>query len=280
MGVQLAFYIRNAASPPLGFQEIYYFLGDDPVAVFAAATDGTYPWVQKRKVFLSKSCEIYAVRVSHVGSPKASLLKRYDPPIGGVTPATDTIEDAICYLGFSGDGQSKRQFHFRGIASTWIAGDKLSPQGQGSSGVILGSPVAFLDVLQAAGLQMLVSRSAGQTGTPIVAAAQATANTPITLTLGSTLVVPTGQLIEIRGCRQAPLLNGRWRNIGSGLAGQVTLSGSQRYSAPPVIAGTLWQIGVPFRQVANFQFNSVTSKKTGRPSFLQRGRQSAQLRHR
>lgn len=280
MAVQLAFYIRDRASPPLGFQEVYYFSATDPTTYFNLAVSGSSPWVFKRQKFLSSSCEIYAVRCSHVGSPKQSKLVRYASPIQGVKGPQDTIEDCLAYLGFSDAGLVKRQFHFRGIDQTWIESDKLTAFGLGGLPLIYGSATAFIDTMIGNGLMMLGGKGSTTTLYDITAAAKATQDAPITITAPNAPAIPTGTLIEIRGSRQAPLLNGRWQNIGSPLAGAVTLSGSQRYSSPAVISGKLFVVNPTLYAVSTLQFNSVTSKKTGRPSFLQRGRQSAKLRHR
>jgi hypothetical protein len=280
MGCQLAFYIRDKASPPLGFQEIYYFPGDDPSVPFNAALASSGNWITKRAKFLSSSCEIYALRCSHVGTPKKSYLSKFKVPVVGDTQVTETIEDCVTYFGFSPGRSVKRQFHFRGVDSRWITADKLTTSGNSGQLLIVGSGTAFLNTLMAAGLSMLAGSGETRENHRIQSAAKATQSDPITLTLADTYAPAPGTLIDIRGCREAPLLNGRWQTIGAASAGSIKLSGSARYSAPASLSGYVSPVVPTLFAVEEVMFSGVGSKKTGRPSFLQRGRQSAKLRHR
>lgn len=280
MVCQASFYIRDKSTPPLGFQEIYYFASDDAAGLYDSGINGPYAWVGLRATFLSKSCEIYGFRVSHVGSPKKSYLKRYEAPIQGQTGVTATIEDCINFTGFSAGNASKRMFHFRGIDANWLKGDTVSGIGQTKLPLIADAGGSFVARLKISGLAILSGFGTSPTLYNITAAAKATQDAPITITTNSTFVFGTGLLIEIRGCREAPLLNGRWKIIGAPAAGQIILSGSARYAAPPVIGGNVKVLGIFTSGLATESFAGVGSKKTGRPSFLQRGRRSAQLRHR
>lgn len=280
MTVQLAFYIRDKASPPKGFQEVYYFAGTDLNAQIYQATEGPLPWDLMRAKFLSSSCEIYAVRASNIGSPKKSRLKRYITPLEGLAPATDTIEACIAGVGSSDGFQVKRQFHFRGIASSWIAADNLTALGQANLPKIFGSPNGFLPDLITGGLVINTYGPGNITKYSLTGAAQTAQSLPITLTFSPNVSIQAGKLVEIRGCKEQPLLNGRWMVVGASAAGQVILGGSHRYTAPPSISGKIYVVD-PFPvAIARAEYSNIATKKTGRPAFLQRGRRSPQLRHR
>lgn len=280
MTCQLAFYIRDKASPPLGFQEVYYFAGDDPAVPYQAALSPANNWITKRANFLSSSLEIYALRCSHVGSPKKSYLTKFSIPTGGNLGVSDNIQVSVAYFGYSAGHTVKRQFHFRGLPGTWVTADKLTGPGQTGQQLITGNSQAFLDTLAANGMCALAGRATPALPYTISSAAQSAQNQLITLTLTSAVSIVANTLIEIRGCKQAPLLNGRWLTVGTPGVGQVTLSGSERYSAPASLNGTLGPVVPTAYALTTFQFNAVSKKNTGRPSFLQRGRRSPQLRHR
>lgn len=280
MACKLTMYIRDKASPPLGPREIYYFSGDDPSVPFQAAIGAVspaVPWTTLRAAFLSKSCEIYAVGCSHVGSPKKSYLRKFSNPIQGTTGVTETIQDCVAFFGYNSNHSVKRQFHFRGIDSNWITADRLTSAAPSN----LNTITTFLSVLAANGLSAYGQEAPTAQGTAIASGAKATQTSPITLTLASTgLTIPANTLVRINGCKAAPLLNADWLSVGTAPAGQVTLSGSERYSCPATLNGIINVVSqVPFA-LSSFEFNGVTSKKTGRPSFLQRGRASVKLRRR
>jgi hypothetical protein len=280
MTVQLAIYIRDV-NVPLGFQEVYYFPGSDPNTIFQAMSPGTSGNLSVlRQNFLSKSCQIYAYRASLVGPPRTSYLYKFAIPLTGKLEVTENIQDSLIYLGYNNNHTVKRQFHFRGVSNLWITGDQLTPQGLAGQATYIVGTGGWIPTLMSYSVGML---SYASTFTPfgaIQSGAQAAEGTPITLTFTPSNAIANNALIQIKGCRAAPLLNGRWQAIGTSPAGQVVLSGSQRYSCPASLNGSIALVNPTYYAMSEIAFNGVGIKKTGRPSFLQRGRQSVKLRHR
>jgi len=285
MPTQATIYIRNIAAPDLGPREIYYFMGDDPVALLASFTSSPNNLLAYRANFLSKSCEIYAVRCNFVGSPRKSILKKLNPTIKGVTGVTEDIEASVVYFGWSGAFDVKRQFHFRGIDSNWITADKLTTAANttliesGGDFTTTGT-LGFLNRMKAAGLAMHFQTVTIPNGHPVASIAKTGQDGLLVLTLGDTYSVPPNTRIQLSGFRGAPLLNGIWLSSGPATPGVITLAGSGKFSAPAGTTGVIRPAPGNFAAVQSFSLNGVGSKKTGRQSFLQRGRRSVLVRRR
>jgi hypothetical protein len=288
----VSLYMQNKANPPLGFQEVYYHPSDDVNTALFAFAGVTSPsggsssrtnivagsLVDQRLGFLSKSILLYAVRASHVGSPKASrVIKFVNPGIGKINSDTDTIEASIAYFGFSAGQTVKRQFHFRGIANTWLDGDQVF-----GNGLTIGIPLieGWFSSLRSAGVVILGNNTTIGSGTKIQGAQKATQTDPITLLLAANPGFTEGQLITLTGAKGNPLLNGRWLIGLTTPNTAIILKGSARYSAPTDLGGVVRSTDLLGFGLDSWQFNGVSSKKTGRPSYLQRGRRSAIIRHR
>lgn len=278
--IQAVIYIRDK-TVPLGFQETYMFNGSNPDDVFDYFNPAS-PAVafSKRLAFLSSSCEIYAFRCSVVGGPRKSHPYKFANPLPGAVSATMAdIEDSICYFGFSANRDFKRQFHYRGVPATYLDASKLSGTGVGALPLI----DAWHTFLQA-GVMVIADPSKGVTSN-FGNVTKATNNDPCVLVLNTPVTLSDNALVVVTACRKTPLLNGSWLVTAapSVPVNTLTLSGSERLSPAPTSIGKVraqtftGAVGTPIRI---FQFNAVSSKKTGRPSFLRRGRQSVRLRHR
>lgn len=262
---------------PLGFVETYAFSGDDPGSVLNQWNAPGDNLESKRLSLMSSQAQIYAVRAAVAGaSPRNSQFQKYRIPKPGLRSEMDRIEDCISFFGFNQAQTSKRQFHFRAVPKTWIDGDKLTALGEGWIDTFLN----FLDTyrLRQGGIfKPLVGDVYDLTS-----ATQAAAGAELVLTTKQNSNFQANDLLIIKGCKLAPLLNGQWKVSGnSGSATSFNLGGSGRYSAPATINGTVRKItGPTITPLATFAYDGVGTKKTGRPSFLQRGRRSPKLKHR
>lgn len=286
MTVQSTLYIQNNGPPALGPKEVYYFASDDPSGINAKWLG---QWIAARAAFLSKSCQIYAVRSALVGSVKSSYLKKLPQPVIGTQGVTEDIEACFSVFAFNNDRSSKRQFHFRGIDSNWITADALTSKGIsgtsfignfGFNGVAPTGSGRYLDLLMAGGLAIYAQSTSLVEGEQISAAAKATQDANIVITVPNSYNPPPGTLVEITGVRQAPLMNAVWMTTGPQVAGSITLQGSKNYSCPAEITGIIRTRGLAPLAVTSYEWNGISTKKTGKPSFLQRGRQSVKLRRR
>lgn len=285
MYVQSTVYIKNGAGPALGPREIYYFTATDPQAVNALWLNQYLPL---RAAFLSRSCVIYAVKSALVGGAKSSWLKKLVTPIVGTTGVTEDIEASISAFGFTAARDAKRMFHFRGIDANWITQDALVPAYVPKLSYISAqllpngslSGQGFLDVLMRNGLMMPVQNTSIVNGSQISAAAKPTQGALITLTVPVGYNPAPGTLVEITGCKQSNLLNAKWLTTGPQVAGSIVLQGSQNFSAPAGLTGVIRSVQPVTGVITNLEYNGISSKKTGRPSFLQRGRQSAKIHRR
>lgn len=282
-GSTLVMYFKDNSAQPLGFQEVYHFSGDDPAPIYNQAIPGgtgvgSAPNLSVlRSRFLSRSLILYAVRASHIGSPKKSYLKKFKVPYQGAVGVTETIGDGIQYIGYSANNLNKRNFIFRGVDSNWITADALTGSGDNT-----GTPLieAFLAALKGAGLALTSNTQTIDNAKIITGATKATGDALITITEASGTSWPAGSLVQLNSMKPNGLLNGIYQVVGNSPAGQVVLSGTQRYGLP---AGTTGKIRpyiiapIPFD---HFEFNGVGHKDCGRPSFLRRGRRPAQLRRR
>jgi hypothetical protein len=288
MTLQITVGIRNLAGEIRAGDEIYYMDGSDPAQAILNTWIGGTNILGNRLNFLSKSCCCYYIRANLVGTPRKSYLKRFNPvKVGTFNSVTETFDDCLAYFGYNADRSSKRQFHFRGIPSSWITADGLTGTGDKFSYLIdsdgtggSAGTIGFLQKYANNSGVILKDPTAISAGHMIQSAAKATQDSVIVLTVGDGYAPAPGTLIEITGCRQAPLLNAKWLTQGAAVAGQVTLQGSQRYSCPVNIGGTVRPVSKVSSALTNFELIGVSDRKSGRPRFLRRGRQSAKLRRR
>lgn len=289
MPSQIGIFIRSTDRQK-GFEEVYYSATDASKALLDRV--GAQMIVSRQKFLApTKSAgqgvgfEIYAWRVSKVGSPRASFLARPPVPLPGLLaelggPAI--IEACAIYQGLSADGTSKRSFHFRGLDSGYIVGETIIPNG--TLDTLINNPSvssnSFRIAMNNCGV-IILSKNAVGAGYTVSAAAQAVPGAPITLTTNNAGPFVTGSLWNLRGVR-APnnILNGVYQAQGNPGNGLITLSGSGRYSAPSIISGRLTPIGPVQKDLGELVLTGAGKKDTGRPPFSPRGRQSAVLRRR
>lgn len=276
MGCQIAIYFQDVGGK-LGFQEILYTAGDDPSVGYGLVFSPDGPLLSARRKFLSNSLEIFAVRCSRVSGVRQSYSTKFIVPAAGqVNLVTEKIEPALTFFGYNTDRTQKRQFHFRGIPKSWATADSLTTAGQ--DGAVLAT--RYLDILIANGIQLFSKNN--PTKWPIQSAAKPTQSDPIAITLQSNFTgLPAGSLVQLRGCKTAPLLNGWWLTAGVNTAPNIlTLAATQNFSAPAQMTGYLRTYAPSYSALTGYEFNAVTKHATGVPSFRQRGRSSARIRRR
>ncbi len=287
MGSQIGVFMRDNARQK-GYEEVYYSTTAASKALLDNVVNNLIP---ARKKMLARytspaaknGMEIYAARVSNVGSPRVSFPYRPAAPILGTRPLHQgmaNIEDCAVYQGYDATSQFKRQFHFRGVDSFDISDEQITEGGELDTLVNGASPNSLVNVLKSLGVAVHSTRLSPGTNFQVTGATQANQGDLITLAVVNPAGFVPGTLWDLRGCRQAPLLNGRWQAAGPTVANQIVLSGSWRYSVAPIISGTLYEVGPNYQNLDNMALLGGGTKKTGRPPFSPRGRKSAQLKHR
>lgn len=278
--IQMSLYIRTKENPS-GYQEVYYFSGTDPKAVSDGIIGATVPNILTfRQQFLSSDCEIYAARCSVVGGPRQSYLTKFISPLGGnVKPGITIMDDCITYFMYGNSRKAKRQIHFRGIPDTFLDQGNLTAAGQSATAQM----ETWLGYLMAKG--MVINQPVVLSETGITGLTKAALNDNVTLNLSGAVTVPIPSLIEIRGLRAFPLLNGRWLTPGNnGVPGtSLVVEATSKFSPPTVATGTVKVLAISGSvgtAVTEVVFNGVSKRATGRQSFLRRGRRSAQIHHR
>jgi hypothetical protein len=289
MASQIALMIRDQ-SRQKGFEEVYY----STLPPTAASMTTLLAGLPKRQAMLAKpvvsppltGMEIFAARISNVGSPRQSVFKRFATPMVGTYSGPSLqgmadVEDAVVFEAFDASLLYRRVLHFRGVDASVLLDENLSANGTGSWLPLAVGPGSWTDwLIGTGGFVIHAGRPSGSAGIPIVGATSAGAGSPIVISYGGPGQNP-GTLFEIRGSRQAPLLNGRWQNMHALAAGTLTLSGSSRYGVPVAMDGSVFPVTPTYvAVVAPVALLGGGSKKTGRPPLSPRGRQSARLRRR
>lgn len=272
--------LRNKGTPH-GWKETYFFLGTNPETLNNFWVLGSpYNMLTLRAAFLSTKCEIYYIRSSRVGSVKASALHKLSSPVAGQDGTSSALaDDSIVFFGYGNNRQSKRQFHFRGIPDSYVEADQLAKTGRGA----LPKMTFFLQKLVDAEMRILSPSIQAQSAISNVA--KAAAADPIVVTLEDALTIGANKLVEIIGCRQTPLLRGKWLTPGTAgvPATTLTIAGSQWLQPKIPTTGLLRLLnydttfGWPIDAI---EFNGIGSRKTGPQDFLPRGRRSVQVRRR
>lgn len=288
MGSQIGIFIRDT-SRQLGFEEVYYSSAIASSPLFNAVGTSLVPARQKMLATPSPAvprtgCEIYAWRLSNVGGPRKSYLMRPGAPLVGTYPYTQgmaTVEQCVSYLGFDVDGLVKRQFHFRGVDSSAILDEQVIPGGYFDTLVNSSSSSSFINVLKALNVCIHSTRPPTPLSYPVTGASQAAQGDLITLNLVAPAGFVPGTIWDLRGVRgPGSILNGRYQAVGPQIANQLMLSGTQRYSCPATISGTVFQVGANFIPLGSMSLTGAGKRDTGRPPFSQRGRQSPVLKRR
>lgn len=277
--VTLCFRLANGTG--LGFQEDYIISAADlPTAQALFTPSSPTSIMNKRFLFMSNSIEYYALRVSEFGASRVGMLKKFASPSRGslAYPVAD-IEDCISYFGYTADNAHKRQFHFRGCPDTWFQDSTMSPPVLTNQGLIE-------DWLAELKTKTLALKSRATTDDiTFKVNAKANIGEVISLHMDAARNYPANSILNIKGCKAFPLLNGAWQTPGTGgvALADVSLNATETLD-PPI--GTTGVVGLAGRvanvalAVTRFEFNGVSSKKTGRELFLRRGRQSARFHHR
>jgi hypothetical protein len=287
MGSLISIFMRDQPRNK-GYGENYYSTTAASSALLTSVVNNLLP---ARRKMLAKAqtpsarngMEIYGARVANVGSPRQSFLYKPTAPLLGTLPYISgmaTIEDCAIYMGFDATNSFKRQFHFRGIDAGYIA-DEQVPEGGTLDDLINGASISSLvNILKGLGVAVHSTRPAIPLSYKVTAANQPTQGALITLTTDNAVGFDPGTLWDLRGVRGAPLLGGRYQSVSGKVPFLITLSGSQRYSAPAIITGTLYQVGANYQALDHLSLLGAGKKNTGRPPFSPRGRRSPQLRRR
>ena len=288
MASQIGIFIRDS-SRQKGWEEVYYTNLGASASTMTIVTNTLLPLRQKmlaKPLSSTPGCEIYAARVSNVGTIRQSVFTRLQPTLTGSYngPSLEgmaTVEQSMAYLGTDASLLYKRAFHFRGVDGSVIADELISSNGASKWEPLVIGPGGFLTTfISNAGLVIHGGRPSGTAGIPITGATQVAPGSPIVISYGGP-GLPPGSLFEIRGCRSAPLLNGRWQATGAMAANVLTLSGSSRYGIPAQMSGSVFPVTPTYVSVANTVARiGAGVKKTGRPPLSPRGRASARLRRR
>jgi hypothetical protein len=259
----------------------------------SAMVDSLRALAAYRKMFLSPDAVMYWYKASviEIGQPRQSILYKIGRPVVGTarpggSVATDypnsTMDCIVCTL-YSFFG-SKRQEKFRGLPDAWLEDDDLSTSGVGALDIIN----SYLLQVKAAGLGIR-----RQTMSPAekmaITAIEKAANGNVNLTVpahGILLSQPFRALIRGRDLAN-PMLRGTW-NLQVIDANTLQCISSTRFGAGSGVAGgsvTLASYGVdsivtPPGSTRLFDFNQVSTIKTGRPSDLHHGKRSPVVRHR
>jgi len=287
MGSQIGILMRDNARQ-LGYEEVYYSTTAASAALLASVVSTLLPARAKMLASYKTSAardgmEIYYARVSNVGSPRQSFGYRPPVPILGTYPygqGMATIEDCYIYNGYDASNLFKRQCHFRGVDSITLDDEQAFPGGALDTLIQGASPWSLLSVLKLLGCAIHSTRATPAVNYQVTGATQAAQGTLITLAVTNPAGFVPGTLWDLRGVRAAPLLNGRWQAAGPQIANQIVLSGSQRYTAPLIVTGTLYAVGPNYLPLDHLALLGGGTKKTGRPPSSRRGRRSTQLRRR
>lgn len=285
--VQLAIQIVSQSAPK-GYWEIYYFNATDPAPLFNAVVAGGASGVlADRLAFLAGNCAIAAVRVSAVApSAKQSNLKKFQPQLsgaqGGTGSSDEELDNCLTFFLYSSDRKGRRQIHFRGIPRNWITGDLRTPAG------LTAEPLFFTWLATLRGLGTLVIKNANYSAQSTFGSiTQAALGANVSLNLDTALNVPANSLVNISKVRGFPLLRGNWLTAGTGgiSAAALPILATKQFAVPTTTGGLVRIYDLTtgsggYYIVSVMDFNGASVRKTGRISFLPRGRRSAQVRHR
>lgn len=238
--------------------------------------------LEERAKSLATTCEIHAYRAAIIDTPgtKSSRAIKLDTPITGTgslsttDPAgkTNQTMDAMDYQILSVTNQSRRIYPFRGIPDSWVVGSQLSDQGIAGKARI----EAYIDAVKAAslGFRVYLRSNPFQTISGITQDVTSKALALLVTLHG----FPNTGVCTVRGCKANPMLNGRWKFIAID-ANTIQLVGSQRFFAPNVASGTVQLFGSGNDVISARFFDSVSTRKTGRPFGMRHGKRSPRLLH-
>jgi pimeloyl-ACP methyl ester carboxylesterase len=225
-----------------------------------------------RAAFLSSECEMHADRVSNVGGPKLSTVRRYSTPVAGAQlEATNEVGDCFLYK-FHGPLHT-RILTFRGVPDSGIAGSLPGP----SAATLKLQMESYISQMIALGIQLKIPDPANTVLT-CSSLANTVAGGPILVTTDIAHLLDTGDLIQLNKLRGFPYLRGRWK-ISVLSATTFTLVGSQRYNINVTGQGTVQKITYIGETAANKSFKIVSFRQTGRPFGSSRGRSAAKVLH-
>lgn len=259
----------------------------------SAMIDALQAVAQYRKAFLSPDCVIYWYRASvvEIGQARQSFLFKAARPVKGTarpggTVATDypnSTMDCIVATLYSNQG-SKRQEKFRGLPDVWLEDDDLSTSGVGALAIIN----SYLLQVRSQGLGMR-RQTMGPGDKKGITAVDIAANGNVNLTVplhGIVTDQPFRALIRGRDLAN-PMMRGTW-NLQLVDANTLQCISSTRFGKGSGVAGgsvtvaTYGADSLVFPPASSniFDFNQVSTIKTGRPSDLHHGKRSAVVRHR
>lgn len=258
---------------------------------FASDTDITNMLIGKlpvlaasRAMVLSNSCEIFGFKASdfsedRVRNKSQSVLLPVPIPGKGSgvsikdldNAQTNILVDSIDYEVKSAAG-STRVFPFRGVPDNWIQGSVRTGRGinQDKNFVAFFTQCKQLNmgfkIYQRSNPQKIITGIAQDPVTRLLVITSA----------GHGLV--DRNLVTIRGLKANPMVNGRWR-VQNLTANTFALVGSNKLYVEANGVGTWQKFQNTLDPIAETLFNSVSTRKVGKPFGLRRGKASAKLLH-
>jgi len=263
------FFIHNPSGQ--GWGESMYS-GQSPASLIASLS----PLVNARLAVLSDDVAIIATRASVVGKPPDSELVEYSPGLfGNIGSPTAGPNDCFNYRFFAANG-SKRIFPFRGIPEYWFAKGQRTPVGLSNNSLFGAVYSAYKDL----GCGLLVPDPANlilpitSITTGVDAGAKAIVVMP---------AIPTGltygSKVRLRSVRSNSLYNGVWTAIPIN-ATSFQLAGSGNYYVNDAGPATAQLLAPTVSTLSGWSFQKVSTRETGHPFGLRRGRRPAKIRHR
>jgi hypothetical protein len=285
MGTQMVLGLSLNGTEQRAWDEVYYHTQDNVADTMSAwttpvqSTGGSLSsLLAKRLKLLSKSCSLYYMRASHVGTPKQSVLDR-TIRAGQAAIETDTPEVGVVYRISTPAQGVHREVHLRGIPDAWVADALLTGPGiAGVKGIDAGGGFLY-DWLTLAGgaIHYRSSSVGGPSSYKINGASKADQFSQVVITLVGAPSLAVGTFVDLGGLPRQPQLRGRWQIAGSPATGQYALRGSERYGAPVGLTGWATVVINDFIPASQIQYTGVRTKHTGRKKYLPRGRSSAKL---
>lgn len=229
-----------------------------------------------RITFLADDCQVYAYRIAQIQPSRIAQAIHYFNPQGGqILIPCEEPGNCFVYHVFDNLGH-RRQMALRGIPNTWIQSSSLTSAGR--TGAKLSD--AFAAFLVANGYSFYIPYSAS-TPIPVGGILSPGAGLNANVTTYSPHGLNFGQYVKFTKIKGWPTLKGLWAVQPTMTNTIFVLVGSGRYSFQIVTAVGQCQLVQPItKPYARYNYSEVSWRRTGKVSFLPRGKGSAVLLHR
>jgi len=227
-----------------------------------------------RLALLASDCACIGFRSSVLGPPKDSLLREFSPGKFGksLDGVAQNAETCLNYRGYT--ATRNRLFTFRGIPDTWIADGVRTPVGVNGRYLV----EAWLHYLITASFGLTTPDPANAITHNAVITTGATAGVDATVAnpvLGA--LVNYGDKVRIRGVKGNPIYNAVWKVSPNVPNTSFTLLGSRKYYISYAGDSTSQKISLTADPLTNWVFANCSTRNTGRPFGVPRGRASAKI---